>query len=381
MKVAIIGLGNMGAKILPPILSEPEVSSVVGCDPDAERRQLARDKYGISTVATHEEIMKDPAVRLVFIAAPNHLHSQLAIAALEAGKAVMCEKPMATNLKDAQAMVDTAERLGGFLQIGFELRYSQLYVWVKERIAAGLIGEVVNTQCTYICSEFHGRHSWRNKPSSGGGMFGEKLCHYVDLPRWWIDSPVLDVSSVCAPNIVPYYEVRDNFHTTCRYASGAVSHLTFMMAVASSLRHDPLQNHISMHNDDGHELRYLIQGTKGAIETSVFGRRLRRWEFKDEPAGLLSSVVEDLTWPEGEAEDHRFVHNTADQARDVIRRVKASLPPHTDPRDSLETMKIVFVAEEMANAGRFVPLPEVGRIDSTPAPEKESVLEELTAVH
>lgn len=344
MKIAVAGLGNMGSKIIPAIKQSPHASAIVGFDPNPERQQQAREK-GAEIAPSYEAILDDPEVGVVFIAAPNQFHCPLTIHALEAGKAVLCEKPMAMTLEDAEKMVATAERLDGFLQIGFELRYSQLYRWAKERIDAGLIGDVVNTQCTYICSEFHGRHSWRNKPSSGGGMFGEKLCHYVDLPRWWIDSPVVEVSSVSAPNVVPYYKVRDNFHTTCRHANGAISHLTFMMPVAASLRHDPLQNHISMHSDDGHELRYLICGTKGAIETNVFQRRFRRWEFTDAPEGLHSAVAETLTWPEGEKEDNRFVHNTTDQALDVIRRVAEGLPPYTDPHDSLETMKVVFVSE------------------------------------
>lgn len=356
MKVAVAGLGNMGSKILEPICRAPQVSGIVGIDPNVDYQLRAREKHGIAIAGSYEEILNDPDVRLVFIAAPNHRHAQLAISALCAGKAVMCEKPMATMLEDAEEMVATAEHLGGYLQIGFELRYSALYLWVKERIEAGLLGEILNTQCTYICSEFHGKGSWRNKKQDGGGMFGEKLSHYVDLPRWWINSPVVEVNSVSAPNIVPYYEVRDNYHTTCRYANGAVSHLTFMMAVAETLRHDPLQNHISMHSDDGHELRYLIQGTKGAIETSVFGRRMRRWEFSDSEAGLVSKIVEDKTWEATEAEDIRYVHNTTAQALDVIRRVAEGLPPYTDPRDSLETMRLVFAAEVASDAGCAVSL-------------------------
>lgn len=345
MKVAVIGLGNMGSKILPPILSSPEVSAVVGMDPDPRQRQKVREKFAVDIVSAFDEILADPDIALVFIAAPNHRHCELTLAALEAGKAVMCEKPMATSLEDAERMVETAERLGGFLQIGFELRYSQLYLWAKERIDAGLLGDVVNTKCTYICSEFHGKNSWRNRPSDGGGMFGEKLSHYVDLPRWWIGSPIIEVTSFSAPNVVPYYEVNDNYHTTCQHANGAISHLSFMMPVAATLRHDPLQNHISMHNDDGHELRYLLCGTKGALETDVFGRRFRRWEFTDSEQGLLSKIAEDLTWEASEAEDNRFVHNTTGQALDIIHRVKNGLPPYTPARDSLETMRVVFAAE------------------------------------
>lgn len=335
----------MGGKIIKPIQTAPEVTAVHGFDPNPERRTAAREKYGITVHDSYRSLVENPEIRLIFIAAPNHEHCRLTLEALEAGKAVMCEKPMATTLEDAERMVATAERLGGYLQIGFELRYSQLYRMVKERIDAGLIGEGVNLQCTYICSEFHGRNSWRNRPSTGGGMFGEKLCHYVDLPRWWVNAPVEEVISLSAPNVVPYYEVKDNFHTTLRFSNGAISHLTFMMAVAATQRHDPLQNHISMHGDDGHELRYLICGRKGAIETSVFQRRFRRWEFSDAPQGLVSKVVEDLTWEPTDAEDNRYVHNTSDQARDIIRRVASGLPPYTDPRDSLETMRVVFAAE------------------------------------
>ncbi len=357
MKVGVAGLGNMGLKILQPILDAPEVASVCGVDPDPQRRASAAERFGIAVAPDFGTLLSDPEIRLIFIATPNHLHAPLAIAALEAGKAVLCEKPMATTLADAEEMVATAQRLGGFLQIGFELRYSQLYVWAKERIAAGLIGEVVNAQCTYICSEFHGRGSWRNQASSGGGMFGEKLCHYVDLPRWWIDAPVVRVDSVSAPNVVPYYEVRDNYHTTLRFANGAVSHLTFMMPVAATLRHDPLQNHISTHSDDGHELRYLLCGTKGAIETDVFQRRFRRWEFSDSQAGLVSRVAEDLTWEASDFEDNRFVHNTTGQTHDVIRRVANGLPPYTDPEDSLETMRVVAAAEDQEPEAIFAGAP------------------------
>lgn len=356
MKVAVAGLGNMGHRIIPAICGSPHVEGVIGFDPSADARAAAQTAFSIPTVGSYGKILRDPEIKLIFVTAPNHLHHSLTIQALEASKAVLCEKPMATDLAQSEEMVACAERLGGFLQIGFELRYSQLYVMAKEWIAAGLVGSVVNTHCTYICSEFIGRNSWRTRESDAGGMFGEKLCHYVDLPRWWIESPVVEVRSVCAPNVVPYYEIRDNYHTTCRYANGAVSQLSFMMAFATTAQFDPLQNNSTAFNDDGHELRFLIQGTRGAIETNVYGRRLRRWEFSDAESGLKSKMVEDLTWNPERSEDHRYFHNTSDQALDVIARVKAGRPPFTNPRDSLETMRLVFAAEQSAGTGRAVHL-------------------------
>jgi predicted dehydrogenase len=349
----------MGMGAINVALSAEGVTGVVGVDIDPERLAAVKKRYGDRVTVTEDLAMAlaDEEVRLAFVTASNAAHKELAIRAIEAGKAVLCEKPMATNLADAEAMVACAEARGAFLQIGFELRYSKLYTTVKEWVDADLLGQVVNTSCNYICSEFHHKGSWRNKLETGGSMFGEKLCHYVDLPRWWIGSEVTDVFSACAPNVVPYYEVRDNYLTTYRFANGAVSHLTFIMYLGQTFAGDPLQNVIDQQLGDGHELRYLIAGTRGAAETDVFRRRIKRWEFGDSPKCMTSKLVEERTWDP--KEDGRHFHDVGTQNRDVIRRVQAGLSPMTSARDSLETMKLVYAADRSADEGRVVRLDEL----------------------
>jgi predicted dehydrogenase len=197
----------------------------------------------------------------------------------------------------------------------------------------------------------------RNKHATGGSMFGEKLCHYVDLPRWWIGSRVKSIYSICAPNVVPYYEVHDNYHTVYTFENGAVSELTFVMYVGQTFNGDPLQNVISQQQGDGHQHTYLVIGTKGAAATDIFGRRLRRWEFGDSPRCMTSRLAEDRTWPP--AEDARYTHNGYDQTVDIVRRVREGLPPMTPARDAYETMKVVFGAELSADTGRIVQLDEL----------------------
>lgn len=357
MKVAILGAGGMGGSVIKHLKQCELVEGIVAVDISEERARATGERHNVEATTDLGHVLADPQIPLVFVTASNDAHMTLTLQALAAGKAVMCEKPMAVTLANARAMVDAAESCNGFLQIGFELRYSKLYTQVKEWIDAGLLGEVNNTQCTYISSEFHGKGSWRNKLATGGSMFGEKLSHYVDLPRWWIGSDVTDVYTACAPNVIPYYEVRDNYHTTYRFANGAVSQLTFMMAVGATFRGDPLQDVISQQHGDGHALRYLVAGTKGAAEADVFTRTIKRWEFGDSPKCMTSTWVETLTWDP--AEDHLYFHNTLEQTKDIVYRVQHGLPPKTSARDAYETMKLCFAADESADRGEVVKLAEV----------------------
>lgn len=359
IKVGVLGAGGMGGNVIEHLQQCPLVGAIIAQDIRPERVKELIAKYGINATTEVRCILDDPDVKLVFVTSSNDAHKELTLQALDAGKAVMCEKPMANTLSDAREMVEAAERIGGFLQIGFELRYSKLYTKVKEWIDAGLLGKVVNTHCYYVCSEFHHKGSWRNKKATGGSMFGEKLSHYVDLPRWWVgvDVPVKDVYTACSPNVIPYYEVHDNYHTTYRFANGAVGHLTFMMAVGATFRGDPLQDVVALQHGDGHALQFMIEGTKGAASTDVFGRKLKRWEFGDSPECLTSTWVEDLSWPQ--ADDHVYFHNTLDQTHDIVRRVVEGLPPTTSARDAYETMKLCFASELSAERGDLVRLAEI----------------------
>lgn len=349
MNVGILGAGAMGRTVVKHLQKCGDVQKIVAYDPKTASLERIRSDYGIDVHGALERILDDEKIKLVFVTAGNAAHKELTLAALQSGKAVMCEKPMALTLADSLQMAETAERIGGFLQIGFELRYSRLYATVKKWIDQGLLGEIRNIHCNYICSEYWGRDSWRVRQQLGGSMFGEKLSHYVDLPRWWTQCAVKEVYAAASPNVVPYFEIRDNYHATCKFASGAVSHLGFMMPFACTSESDPLVDMIDRQKDDGHELRYLVLGTEGAAETNVFQRKLKRWAFKETTRGFSSELVETLAW--SRAEDHFYFHNTHDQSHDVVKRVRDGMPPSLSPWDALETMKVCEAAELSVEQG------------------------------
>ncbi|MBI4244402.1 MAG: Gfo/Idh/MocA family oxidoreductase, partial [Planctomycetes bacterium] len=290
-----------------------------------------------------------------YIAAVNEAHCELTVRFLRAGKAVMCEKPMGISLDEARKMLMAERETGSFLQIGFELRYSELYKRVKNWIEAGLIGQPLNSHCQYYCSEFHKKGSWRSE--SRGTLIGEKLSHYLDLPRWWIGDEVTEVFSMHAPNFITYFNHPDNHQISCKFANGAVSTLNFIMGIAETDGGDPLQDVLVKQADDGHALKYIIYGTKGAIETDIFRRRIRRWEFTDGPKQLESKLVETITFTKNE--DSEWFHNTYGQNQAIARLVAEGKKPENPASDSYETMKLCFAAEISEKEGRIVNLSEL----------------------
>lgn len=347
---AVLGIGRMGATHVQAAKDSQWIDKVIGYEPDAQRAEERGKELAIPATSDLNSILNDPDIGIVYIASPNEVHCELAIKSMRAGKAVLCEKPMGVTLAEAREMLQAEKETGQFLQIGLEARYSKIYIKVKEWIEQGLIGKPVSSHSDYYSSEGHCKGTWRS--NSETTLIAEKLCHYLDLPRWWFQEEVSEVYSIAAPNVVTYFNHPDNHQITCRFNSGAVSTLTFIMHTAQTFDGDPLQDILAQQEDDGHRLTYLIYGDKGAIETDVFRRRVRRWEFTDSPEKLKSTLVDTITFPA--EEDMEWFHNVHGQNIDVSRRVAEGLPPGMSASDAYESMKVVFAAELSESDRRIV---------------------------
>ncbi len=187
-------------------------------------------------------------------------------------------------------------------------------------------------------------------------MIGEKLSHYLDVKRRYVGDEVEDVYSIHAPKVVEYFNHPDNHQINLRFFNGAVSTLVFNMFLPESDGSDPLLDVMEKQSDDGHYLQLHIFGTKGGIETDVFRRRIRRWEFTDGEKGLESKIVESIKFPK--EEDLFWFHNVHEQNIRISELVAKGLPPENTIGDSYETMKVCFAAEVSEKEGRIVRLDE-----------------------
>lgn len=346
----LIGTGNMGKVHLQSALDSPYINELFLCDLSAEVLKSRCQEYNCRSIS-FEQALADETIKMAIIATPNSLHAEQTLQCLQAHKAVLCEKPMGMTLTEAQKVVKASQQPGAFLQIGFELHYSNMYKQAKEWIDAGLIGEVTQTQCRYYCCEFHKKNTWRSN-STGSFLIGEKLSHYLDLQRWYIGENFESVYSLSAPKTVPYFNHRDNHQIMVRYPHGKVGVLNFIMFIAETFRDDPLQDMLVKQSDDGHALQYHVCGLAGAIEIDVFRRRVRRWEFSDGKESLQSSIVETVNY--APADDQTSFHNVYGQTQHVIELFAQGKKPEVTAQDAYETMKLCFAAEESENSGKII---------------------------
>ena len=177
-RIAIIGLGGMVTWHLNELetLNEPEVAGI--WDIKEERREYARSR-NVFVYDSLEALMADETVDLVLIATPNDMHKPLAIQAMEAGKNVICEKPVTICSEDLQEMTAASERTGKLLTVHQNRRWDEDFLTVKEILKEGKLGPVYRIE-----SRVQGAHGipgdWRQEPEKGGGMILDWGVHLLD---------------------------------------------------------------------------------------------------------------------------------------------------------------------------------------------------------
>ncbi len=178
--VGIAGLGRSGwaihAHLLAPMSDRFRIVAVT--DDSAERRAEAVERFDCQAYTAFADLIGDPAVELVVVALPSVLHGEATSVALAAGKHVICEKPMAVSLTEADAMIDAARRADRVLTIFQQRRYEPSFVKVREIIASGVLGRIV--QIRMAESRFSRRWDWQTLQKFGGGSLNNTGPHLLD---------------------------------------------------------------------------------------------------------------------------------------------------------------------------------------------------------
>jgi predicted dehydrogenase len=206
LRVAVLGSGFIAAYHARAAAELPDAEPVAAANWRPESLASLGEKFGIARTTTDwRELVADPGIDAVVVATPNSLHAEQATAFLEAGQHVMVEKPMAMDLAEADAMAAAAERSSAFLMVAHCWRFHPRVVGLRDRIAAGELGEVVKTR-GYGGHAAWGPSGWFVDPKlAGGGALADMGVHAIDTARFLLGGP--EPVRVCAAVGTRYSEL------------------------------------------------------------------------------------------------------------------------------------------------------------------------------
>ena len=214
--LAVVGFGGMGREHVHKLGGEADFQVTGVFDLRAERQDLAR-KEGLHAYGSWAALLADPRVDVVLVATPNDSHATLSIEALEAGKHVICEKPVAMNTAELDAIVAVATRTGRIFTVHQNRRWDDDYLTVRRILDDRTLGRV-----THIETRVQGSRGipgdWRKLARHGGGMLLDWGVHLLDRLVFLIPGPIVKV--YCRLHFPTGEEVDEGFHLFLTFGDG-----------------------------------------------------------------------------------------------------------------------------------------------------------------
>ncbi len=220
IQAAVIGIGKMGVVHAATIRTDPRVNVAAFCDSSKFMVQSAKSFLpDVKFYTDYREMLGAEPIDAVFIATPTSSHAEIASRCASAGKHVFVEKPLGTDMAEAETVAKAVEKTGVVSQVGYVCRYSPTFEKAKELLDAGAIGRVMNFGSVKYSSDVLRRveKSWRfmrKSSGGGGGVVNEFACHGVDLLVWLFGEP-----KASRGKVESWYsaEVEDYVHATFEY--------------------------------------------------------------------------------------------------------------------------------------------------------------------
>ncbi|MBA2946562.1 Gfo/Idh/MocA family protein [Streptomyces himalayensis] len=355
----------------------PELAAICGRDADAVR--AAADRLGWAAAETDwRELIARDDVDLVDICTPGDSHAEIALAALAAGKHVLCEKPLANTVEEAEAMAEAAEQArarGQVAMVGFNYRRLPATALARKMVADGRLGALRHVRVTYLQDWLVDPGfplTWRlQREVAGSGALGDLGAHIVDLAQYLAGEPLVGVSALTETFVrerpllagasaglsatggggpLGTVTVDDAALFTGRFASGALA--SFEATRFATGRKNAL--------------RLELNGERGSLAFDL--ERLNELSFHDhtEPgvsAGFRRILVTEpdhpyleAWWPPGHGlgYEHSFVH----QARDLVTAIATGVVPEPSFADGLGVQRVLAAVEESAAKNSvYTPVP------------------------
>lgn len=226
MKVSIIGAGLQCRRRAPVLAQSPQDTLVSIASQMPEHAQAMAKQFLCDADLSWKDAISRSDVDAVIICTPPSSHAEIAIAAMQAGKHVLCEKPLSKTLDEALAMLEVSRVTGKILKCGFNHRHHPAVLEAKKRCEDGWIGKPLFARCRYgICGRPGYENEWRaDSTQAAGGQFIEQGSHAIDLIRWFMGE-IAEVACMTSKHYFKDQPLEDDGFAIFRTSSGATASL------------------------------------------------------------------------------------------------------------------------------------------------------------
>ena len=292
--VGLIGYGAIAQAHAASITATPGLRLAGVCDVSDERRQMAAREWSVPTHARAEDLLDDPEVRLVVVGTPPSIHSDSVMAALRAGKHVVCEKPFALRVDEVDRMIDAASARDLVLTVFQSRRWDPDYLALRDVVRSGRIGEAFYME-SFIGGHEHPCDFWHSHEPISGGTIYDWGSHYFDWILQLFPNPVRTISAHAHKLVWHDVTNSDQVRVDLTFAGGAQA--SFLQSDIAAAR----------------KPKWYVLGTHGAV--------VGEWQAEAVPADFPAQVKVYRPTEGGSNEellalaprdDHGFYRNLAD---------------------------------------------------------------------
>lgn len=348
VRIGLVGIGDIGRIHGRALAQIPDVELVVTQGRAPHRAVDFARELGVETAGSFEVLLNDPSVQGVSICVPNDLHARYAVAALQAGKAVLCEKPLALSMADGELIAHAAETCNRPLMVGHVLRFWPEYAEARRLLQSNHIGKTqvfTARRLVPLLRAVKGEDGWRHAGSRTGGAVVDLQIHDLDFVIWTFGMP----RTVTSRGVRTHTGAFDHVFTLLTFEDGLVVEIesSFMLQgnpVTMDFRAIGEDGSLEFAFVEGNFAMHDIQGD-GTAETRE-GRPsllLYRWGNQRE---VLYHQGEDPIGAIFDAELRAFVA--------LVRGDRCIEAP--TPRQSLDALRVALASQESCATGKTITL-------------------------
>jgi len=317
----------------------PEARLVAVCDLNEAAARAKAEAYGCDYHVSHREMLARDDLDIVNVVVPSGLHAKIGIEAANAGKHVICTKPIDITLEAIDALIEAGDRNGVKIAATHQLRAYPLYRRIKEALDTGRLGRPLyaNAFVPWHRSEQYYADGWHGtRALDGGGALMNQSIHYIDL-LLFIMGRARKVAGYAARLGHEGIEVEDCASAVVLFESGAQG---------------IIQGTTCTHR--GHPARLEVHGTLGNVY--VEADELRLWEVEGEPVERMEGALKATAASDPRAGLERGVQAHADQIQDVIEAIREGREPRLSGREARRAVELILAIYRSSETGEVVAL-------------------------